>query len=433
MKKKKLLSGYCLSNKFSLVSKIAFSNHVLYVIEYLYSSKIKSKLMALQFDNTEIAFKSKSSQDLKSAKMLFNMVSSNSMVKFGRWFTNVAFSIHLPIKGIIKKTIFKQFCGGESINECEKTISLLNKYDVGTILDYSVEGKEGDDDLDSTVLEIIATIKKAKSSNAIPFSVFKPTGISQFSILEKANEGVSNLNEKELAAYKKIEERFDTICKAAYEQDVPLFIDAEDSWIQDTIDRLCENMMGKYNTEKVVIYTTLQFYRWDRLGYLKELHKKAKENNCKIGIKLVRGAYMEKERERADEKGYKDPIQPNKEATDRDYDLALKYCIENIEDISICAGTHNEDSSQKLADLMQENGIDKSDKRIYFAQLLGMSDHISFNLSKEEYNVAKYVPYGPVKEVLPYLIRRAEENTSVAGQTSRELSLIQKEIRRRRR
>ena len=388
--------------------------------------------MALKFDDTEIAFKSKTNHDLKSAKMLFNMVSSNSMVKFGRWFTNIAFSIHLPVKGIIKKTIFKQFCGGENIKECEKTIDTLNKYGVGTILDYSVEGKEGDDDLDSTVLEIIATIKKAGSSMAIPFSVFKPTGIAQFSILEKANEGINNLNEKELKAYNNIAERFDTICKAAYDLDVPLFIDAEDSWVQKTIDRLCENMMGKYNTEKVVIYTTLQFYRWDRLDYLKYLHKKAKENSCKIGVKLVRGAYMEKERERANDMGYKDPIQPTKEATDNDYDLALKYCVENLEDISICAGTHNEDSSQFLADLMRKNGVDKTDKRIYFAQLLGMSDHISFNLSSEKYNVAKYVPYGPIKEVLPYLIRRAEENTSVAGQTSRELSLIQKEIRRRR-
>ena len=388
--------------------------------------------MSINFSDTEIAFKSKTNHDLKSAKMLFNMVSSNSMVKFGRWFTNVAFSIHLPVKGIIKKTIFKQFCGGENIQECEKTIATLNKYGVGTILDYSVEGKEGDDDLDSTVLEIIATIKKAGSSMAIPFSVFKPTGIAQFSILEKANEGINNLNEKELKAYNNIAERFDAICKAAYDLDVPLFIDAEDSWVQKTIDRLCENMMGKYNTEKVVIYTTLQFYRWDRLDYLKDLHKKAKENNCKIGVKLVRGAYMEKERERANDMGYKDPIQLTKEATDHDYDLALKYCVENLEDISICAGTHNEDSSQFLADLMQKNGVDKTDKRIYFAQLLGMSDHISFNLSNEKYNVAKYVPYGPIKEVLPYLIRRAEENTSVAGQTSRELSLIQKEIRRRR-
>jgi len=388
--------------------------------------------MALKFDNTEIAFKSKSSHDLKSAKLLFNMVSNSSMVRLGRWLTNVAFSIQLPIKGIIKKTIFKQFCGGENIKECEKTITTLNRYGVGTILDYSVEGKEREDDLDSTVLEIIATIKKAGSSMAIPFSVFKPTGIAQFSILEKANEGINKLTEKELKAYNNVAERFDTICKAAYELDVPLFIDAEDSWIQNTIDRLCEKMMFKYNTEKVIIYTTIQCYRWDRLDYLKELHKKAKENNFKIGVKLVRGAYMEKERERANDMGYKDPIHSTKEATDNDYDLALEYCVENLEDISICAGTHNEDSSQFLANLMLKNGVEKTDKRIYFAQLLGMSDHISFNLSNEKYNVAKYVPYGPVKEVLPYLIRRAEENTSVAGQTSRELSLIQREIRRRR-
>lgn len=388
--------------------------------------------MALKFDNTEIAFKSKTTNDLRSAKLLFNMMSSNAMVSFGRWFTNVAFSIHLPVKGIIKKTIFKQFCGGESINECEKTIEELNKYGIGTILDYSIEGKEGDDDLDYTVIEIIATIKKAGSTMAIPFSVFKPTGIAQFSILEKANEGISNLNEKELESYNKIVERFDTICKAAYELDVPLFIDAEDSWIQNTIDRLCENMMVKYNTEKVVIYNTLQFYRWDRLEYLKCLHRKAKKNGSKIGVKLVRGAYMEKERERASTMGYIDPIQKTKENTDVDYDLGLKYCVENLDHISICAGTHNEDSSQFLAELMRKNGVDKTDKRIYFAQLLGMSDHISFNLSSERYNVAKYVPYGPVNEVLPYLIRRAEENTSVAGQTNRELSLIQREIRRRR-
>ena len=389
--------------------------------------------MALKFDNTEIAFKSKSSHDLKRAKLLFNMVSSSSMVRIGRWLTEVAFSIQLPIKGIIKSTIFKQFCGGENIKECEKTITALNKFGVGTILDYSVEGKEGENDLDATVLEIIATIKKAGSNMAIPFSVFKPTGVAQFSILEKANEGINKLSEKELIAYHNIEERFDTICKAAYELDVPLFIDAEDSWIQNTIDQLFEKMMVKYNKEKVVIYTTIQFYRWDRLDYLKGLHKKAKENNCKIGVKLVRGAYMEKERERAADMGYKDPIHSTKEATDNDYDLALEYCLGNLEDISICAGTHNEDSSKFLADLMQKNGVDKTDKRIYFAQLLGMSDHISFNLSNEKYNVAKYVPYGPIKEVLPYLIRRAEENTSVAGQTNRELSLIEREIRRRRR
>ncbi len=327
--------------------------------------------MALKFDNTEIAFKSKSSHDLKRAKLLFNMVSNSSMVRIGRWLTDVAFSIQLPIKGIIKSTIFKQFCGGENIKECEKTITTLNKYGVGTILDYSVEGKEREDDLDSTVLEIIATIEKADSSMAIPFSVFKPTGIAQFSILENANEGLNKLTEKELKAYNNVTERFDAICKAAYELDVPLFIDAEDSWIQNTIDRLCEKMMFKYNTEKVIIYTTIQCYRWDRLDYLKGLHKKAKENNFKIGVKLVRGAYMEKERERATEMGYKDPIHITKEATDNDYDLALEYCVENLEDISICAGTHNEDSSQFLANLMLKNGVEKNGSTNIFCSIVG--------------------------------------------------------------
>lgn len=388
--------------------------------------------MQIDFGNTQIAFKSKSNKDLKSIRILFKMIGKNALVSFGKLVTNAAFAIHLPIKGIIKKTIFKQFCGGESIQECDHTIDNLYKFGVGTILDYSVEGKEEDDDLDFTVEEILRTIKKAKEKESIPFSVFKPTGISQFSVLENANESVDNLTEKEKISYQRTVERFDLICAEAYKQDVPLFIDAEDSWIQETIDRLCEDMMMKYNKEKVVIYTTLQFYRWDRLDYLKELHKKAKAGNWKIGVKLVRGAYMEKERERAEEKDYKDPIQPNKEATDRDYDLALAYCIDNIEDIAICAGTHNEESSRYLADLMEKKGIDHKDKRVFFAQLLGMSDHISFNLSNQNYNVAKYVPYGPVKEVIPYLLRRAEENTSVGGQTSRELTLINKEIRRRR-
>ena len=388
--------------------------------------------MQLDFDNTEIAFGSKSNADLKSVRMLFKMINSNALVSFGKWFTNVAFSLHLPVKGVIKKTIFKQFCGGENIAECDRTIAQLHKFGVGTILDYSVEGKEEDKDLDLTVEEIIKTIKKAKLNEAIPFSVFKPTGISQFSVLEKANESENDLTEKEKLSYEKTRERFHKICETAYNEKVPVFIDAEDSWIQDSIDRLCEEMMEKYNREDVIVYTTLQFYRWDRLNYLKSLHQKAKLEGWKIGIKLVRGAYMEKERERAKEKGYKDPIQPNKESTDKDYNLALDYCIENIESISICAGTHNEASSQHLATLIENKGISRDDKRVFFAQLLGMSDHISFNLSNAKFNVAKYVPYGPVKEVLPYLIRRAEENTSVAGQTGRELNLINKEIKRRR-
>lgn len=386
----------------------------------------------MNFGNTEVAFKSKSNADLKSVRLLFKMINNNSLVSFGKWFTQVAFSIHLPIRGLVKKTIFKQFCGGENVEECNKVIVQLSQYGVGTILDYSVEGKNEDKDLDETVDEIIKTIIRAKADEAIPFSVFKPTGISKFSILEKANESVDNLSEREKVDYQKTRERFDKICNEGFKEKVPLFIDAEDSWIQGTIDRLCEEMMAKYNKEEVIVYTTIQLYRWDRLDYLKSLNEKALENGWKVGVKLVRGAYMEKERERAAEKGYKDPIQPTKEATDNDYNLALEYCLKNIQNISICAGTHNENSSQFLSELIEKYQIEKSDKRVYFAQLLGMSDHISFNLSNVGYNVAKYVPYGPVKEVLPYLIRRADENTSVAGQTGRELTLINQEIKRRR-
>jgi len=387
--------------------------------------------MKIPFENTEVAFQSKSTPELKRAQSLFKMVAKPFMVKFGKQITSIAFALHLPIKGIIKKTIFKQFCGGEDVSDCENAINTLDKYNVGTILDYSVEGKDSDEDLDFVVEEIKKTILRAKGDQAIPFSVFKPTGVSQFSILEKANEGIDNLDSKDLESWNKIKNRFHVLCETAAKNNVPIFIDAEDSWIQDSIDRLCEEMMSTYNKEDVYIYTTIQFYRWDRLDYLKSLHQKAKAKGYKIGVKLVRGAYMEKERDRAEEKGYKDPIQPNKVATDKAYNDALRYCIENINDISICAGSHNEQSAQVLVDLIEEKKLDKTDKRIYFAQLLGMSDHISFNLANNGYNVTKYMPYGPIKEVMPYLIRRAEENTSVAGQTGRELSLINQEIKRR--
>lgn len=385
----------------------------------------------ISFENTEIAFQNKTNKQLKKAYWLFKMVSSPILVKLGKWFTNLALALHLPIKSIIKNTIFEQFCGGESISECNHSIQSLGKYNIGTILDYSVEGKESDKDFEQTCEEIISTITKAKEESNIPFSVFKVTGIAQFSILEKANEGIDKLNEIDSKKYIAIIERVNRICRAAYDAKIPVFIDAEESWIQDTIDRITEEMMMKYNSEQAIVFNTIQLYRWDRLTFLKESFEHAKNNNYKLGVKLVRGAYMEKERARAEERKYKSPIQITKADSDKDYDLALKFCVENIDTISICAGSHNEKSSLYLCDLIQKKGIDKTDKRIYFAQLLGMSDHISYNLANAGYNVAKYVPYGPVKEVLPYLIRRAEENTSVAGQTGRELSLITKERKRR--
>jgi proline dehydrogenase len=385
----------------------------------------------ISFDNTEIAFKGKSSKDLKKARWLFKMVSSPRMVKFGKWATNVALTMRLPINGIIKKTIFHQFCGGVSIQDSLKASNDLASRNVKTILDYSIEGKTSEEDFDKTVAEIIGTIHEAKKNENIPFAVFKVTGICLFEILEKANDSDEGLSEKDQVRYDKLKERLDQICNEAFTNDVPLFIDAEETWIQNTIDRLVLEMSRKYNGKRAIIYNTVQLYRHDRLAFMEKEIELARREGWYIGLKLVRGAYMEKERERAQEFGYSSPIQPNKEACDKDFNAALELSVKSLDVLSFCSGTHNEESSLRLATLLEENNISKDDPRVYFAQLLGMSDHISFNLANNGFQVAKYVPYGPIKEVLPYLIRRAEENTSVAGQTGRELSLIVKEIQRR--
>jgi proline dehydrogenase len=385
----------------------------------------------VSFDNTEIAFGGKSDNDLQWSYRLFKMIGKPWLVKFGSGAANLALTLRLPVKGIIKKTIFKQFCGGESIADCEQKMNDLAKFKIGTILDYSVEGKSTEEVLDHTRDEVIATIKRAKGNPQIPFSVFKVTGISRTELLEKWNKADAKLSAEDEKELQVVLARVDAICKAAFESDVPLFIDAEDSWFQDGIDRMTNQMMAKYNKQKAIVYNTLQMYRHDRLDFLKKTYQESLDGNYFVGIKLVRGAYMEKEREKAAAEGYKDPIQPNKEATDRDYNLALEFMVDHLDKFSICAGTHNEKSSAHLVDLMTKKNISKEDKRIYFAQLLGMSDHISFNLAHHGYNVAKYVPYGPVREVMPYLMRRAQENTSVAGQMGRELSLIVKEKERR--
>lgn len=384
----------------------------------------------LDFSNTEVAFASKSNKDLKRAYWLFKLVEKPSMVNLGASLTKVALGMHLPIKGMVKRTIFAQFCGGESVADCNDTIKELGKYNVGTILDYSVEGKESEEDFDNCFRQTIKTIELAKTDSNIPFSVFKVTGIARFTLLEKLNDK-TELNQEEREEYLRVIKRLEGICKCAFENKVPIFIDAEESWIQDAIDQMANSMMAQFNKEQALIYNTAQLYRHDRLEFLKKSHIQAKQQGYFLGMKLVRGAYMEKERERAKEKGYPSPIQPDKAASDRDYDLAVEYCVENINDIAICAGTHNEESSKLLAELIEKKGIDKNHPHLFFAQLLGMSDHISYNVANAGYNVAKYVPYGPVKEVLPYLIRRAQENTSVAGQTGRELSLINTEIARR--
>lgn len=385
----------------------------------------------LSFENTEIAFKSKSTKQLNKSYWLFKLVSNNTIVKVSPFLLKIAFALRLPIKGLIKQTIFEQFCGGESIDKCDKRIQSLANYNIGTILDYSVEGKSSEDDFNRVTQETIRTILKAKIDDNIPFAVFKTSGLARLELLEKVSNSKVELNEEEKEEFKRVKERINSICATACKNNVRLFIDAEESWIQDAIDDIVVSMMRKYNSERAIVFNTLQMYRWDRFAYLKQSYADAENGNYFLGLKIVRGAYMEKERERAEKMGYPSPIQNDKASCDNDYNLALKFCINHIDKIALCAGTHNEQSSMLLTQLMAENNILKNDQRVYFSQLLGMSEHISFNLSKHEYNVAKYMPYGPVKDVLPYLIRRAEENTSIAGQTGRELGLIIKEKKRR--
>lgn len=382
------------------------------------------------FDNTEIAFSGKSNAELKRAYWLFKLIGNPSLVVFGRIATNLALTLRIPIGWAIRGNIFKQFCGGENIGECKRAVDSLGKFNIGTILDYSVEGKESEADFENTKAEIMLTIQEAARNKSIPFSVFKVTGIARFALLEKVNSGES-LSDTEKLEWERVENRVDTICAHAKQYGTPLFIDAEDSWIQDAIDNLADVMMAKYNSDKAIVYNTIQLYRHDRLAFLKKSHQQAISKNYFLGVKLVRGAYMEKERARAAEKGYQDPIQTNKAASDRDFDQAVDYCLDHIDRIALCAGTHNEQSSALLAAAIDSRKIARDDRRIFFAQLYGMSDHISYNLANAGFNVAKYLPYGPIREVMPYLIRRAQENTSVKGQTGRELTLIQREMQRR--
>ncbi|HRE74184.1 MAG TPA: proline dehydrogenase family protein [Flavobacteriales bacterium] len=384
----------------------------------------------ISFENTEIAFSGKSDKDLRRAYMLFRLIGRPWMVRLGKTMTNLALAMRLPIRGIVKRTIFRHFCGGETIEECESRVIELGKFGIGTILDYSVEGKRAEEDLDATSREIIRTAKVASGNQHIPFCVFKVTGVARFGLLEKLSAS-KELSEEEKQEYLRVVNRVDAICREAYTAETPVFIDAEESWIQPAIDGIADAMMAKYNRQKSIVFNTLQMYRHDRLDFFRHSIEKARKGGYRIGMKIVRGAYMEKERNRAAEKNYPSPIQPDKSASDRDYDEALRLAVDNLDVTAICAGSHNENSALLLTRLMREKGIPANDTRIYFAQLLGMSDHISFNLSNAGYNVAKYVPYGPVREVLPYLIRRAEENTSVKGQTGRELSLIIKERQRR--
>lgn len=381
------------------------------------------------FENTEIAFKLKSNNDLKKAHLLFRAVNMNWLTNFGAW--SLPWAIHLPgVKSLMKSTVFAHFCGGETREESLKTVDKIYQQNVKSILDYSVEGKESDEDYERCFNEIMAIIDIAKGNPKIPFVVFKPTGFGNIEIYTKVG-AKDTLSANEQQQWENIQRRFNEVCKKAYDNNVTIMIDAEESWMQDSADDLAVEMMKKYNQERCIVVNTLQMYRHDRLVYLKEQFQKAEEENYFIGYKVVRGAYMEKERFRAEEKGYASPIQPDKASTDRDYNLAVSFIAENHHRISLFAGTHNEHSCKLLMEEINKLGVEKNFHKFWFGQLLGMSDNISFKLGEDGFNVAKYVPYGPVKDVMPYLIRRAQENTSVAGQSSRELDFIIKELKRR--
>ncbi|MBM1106976.1 proline dehydrogenase family protein [Aurantibacter crassamenti] len=382
------------------------------------------------FENTATAFALKSDSELERAYFLFKMIANEPLVKMGTLVTNFAIKAHLPVEGLIRATVFDHFCGGVTEEDCLPIVDKLWSKGVHSVLDYSVEGKEIEDPLDNALHTILNIIDFVKEKEAIPFAVFKPSAYGRTSLFKKVNANEKLTNDEE-AEWKRVINRLEKTCKKAYDLNVCLLVDAEESWIQDAADTLIERMMKKYNKERAIVYNTLQMYRWDRLDYLKDLHVRAKEHNFKIGVKVVRGAYMEKERERAERKGYASPICKDKKTTDHNYNTAISYSIKNLDYISIFAGTHNEESCYQLMQLMQTHGIAKEDARVGFGQLYGMSDHISFNLSNAGYNVSKYLPFGPVRDVMPYLIRRAEENTSVAGQTSRELDLLKKERKRR--
>nr|WP_315199942.1 proline dehydrogenase family protein [uncultured Flavobacterium sp.] len=382
------------------------------------------------FNNTQIAFALKSDTELDRAYFLFKLINNQPLVRIGTAVTNFAIKANLPVESLIRATVFDHFCGGVNENDCLTVVDKMFTKGVSSVLDYSVEGKEEENQFDAALEMTLKTIEFAKERLAIPFAVFKPTGLGRLDLYEKIGEK-QTLTPEEQEEWNRVVARFDLVCNEAHKKNVALLIDAEESWMQEAADDLVTEMMRKYNKEKAIVFNTLQMYRWDRLDYLKQLHKQAKTEGFFIGMKLVRGAYMEKENLRAEEKGYPTPICASKEASDVNYDTAVLYMTEHLDTMSIFAGTHNEESTYKLMELMKTRGIASNDNRIWFGQLYGMSDNISYNLAANGYNIAKYLPFGPVKDVMPYLIRRAEENTSVAGQTSRELSMIKAERNRR--
>lgn len=386
--------------------------------------------LGLDFQDTVIAFADKSDGELREKEILFRAMSSRFLVGLGTRAANLAFGLRLPIGALVKATIFSQFCGGENIAECERVIERLGASKIGTILDYAPEGKNSEDEFERTKAEVLCNIQRAKGDGNIPFAVFKPTGVAPFDVLEKVSAG-EKLNPEEEARWTRAVGRIRELCESSERHDQPLLIDAEDFSVQKAIDDMVEAMMIEFNKARPIIYHTVQMYRTDRLEYLSRSHHRVRDAGAYYGIKLVRGAYMERERARAAEHGYPSPIHPTKSATDRDYDAAIDYCLDNIREVSFVNATHNETSTQHLVSEMAKRGISPKHPHVFFSQLFGMSDNLSYVLAANGYNVSKYVPYGPVKDAIPYLSRRAQENTAVMGQVGRELILIQKEIRRR--
>jgi len=392
--------------------------------------------MNLSFDNTQNAFAYKSTPDLKKAKFLISVIQNPIMVSLATKVTPLLMKMGFPINGILRNTVFKQFVGGETLEESARTAKLLGSYGVQVILDYGVEAKEGESNFDDVTSHIIEAIDFAATQNNIPFVSVKLTGIASHVLLEHLNEaprlrsGIHD-SESENASWQRVRERMYAICDVAQEKGVGILLDAEETWIQDPIDRLAIELMKEYNQEKVVVYNTYQLYRNDRLHFLQLSHRLAKEGGFLLGAKLVRGAYMEKERDRAIKLGYASPIHLNKEATDKDFDAAATYCISNKDTISLLLATHNEASNIAIATAMTNLSFEKNDQHVHFSQLFGMGDHITFNMAVQGYNVSKYLPFGPINEVIPYLMRRAEENTSVNGQTNKELVLLKTELARR--
>ena len=388
------------------------------------------KVPADIFEDTETAYATKSTAELKKAKLMFQLMANNGLVNLGGSLATLALSLRLPVSPLFRFTVYNHFCGGETFEECKDTIRGLQESNVGVLLNYGVELKETEEDFDKTIAHNIEALEFAGKNKAVKALCIKITGFGRFALFEKI-QNKEKLTVSERKEVLRVKKRFDKLCHVAQKNEVALYVDAEESWIQNPLDELVEEMMEKYNRDQCVVFNTFQLYRWDRLDYLKEQIEKARAGNYLLGAKLVRGAYMEKERARAKDLGYKSPISPNKKAVDTDFDEAVSICFDNLDALFVCVASQSEESNLLAIQLIDKKKIDRNSDRILFSQLYGMGDNLTFNLAKLGLHATKYLPYGPVKDVIPYLIRRAQENTSVSGQTTRELSLIKKEIKRR--